>query len=188
LSVRRVVVPRFARQAAASLADRFAESGDLLWISCYRAAVATGRSCRLGGVMAELRTKPTDTDVDAFLATLDPARQEDCRTLVALMHEATGAPPVLWGASIVGFGQYHYRYPTGQEGDWFLVGFSPRRSALTLYIMPGFARYETLMARLGHHTTGKSCLYLKRLSDVHADVLRELVFASVAQLRATYPD
>lgn len=138
--------------------------------------------------MAELETKPTEADVDAFLATLDPPRQEDCRTLVALMHEVTGAPPVLWGPSIVGFGRYHYRYPTGQEGDWFLVGFSPRKKALTLYIMPGFAGYETLMARLGRHTTGQSCLYLKRLSDVDADVLREVVSASVSHLRVSYPD
>ena len=138
--------------------------------------------------MAELKTKPTVTDVEAFLATLDPARQQDCRTLVALMRAATGAPPVLWGTSIVGFGQYHYRYPTGQEGDWFLVGFSPRKTALTLYIMPGFERYASLLTKLGRHTTGKSCLYLKRLSDVDTDVLRELVSASVAQLRVSYPD
>ena len=138
--------------------------------------------------MSELKTKSTDADVEAFLTTLDATRQQDCRTLVALLSEVTGALPVLWGPSIVGFGRYHYRYPTGQEGDWFLVGFSPRKTALTLYVTAGFAHYESLLAKLGRHTTGKSCLYLKRLSDVDADVLRELVSASVAQLRASYPD
>ena len=93
----------------------------------------------------------------------------------------------MWGPGIVGFGQYHYRYESGREGDWFLTGFSPRKANLTLYIMAGFERYEDLMSRLGPHKTGKSCLYVKRLPDLDKGVLRELVEASVAHMRRTHP-
>lgn len=129
------------------------------------------------------KTQATDADVEKFLAAIpDPARREDCQRVRALMEAATGAPARLWGPSIVGFGVYHYRYESGREGDWMVTGFSPRKNDLTLYIMPGFANYETLMARLGKHKTGKSCLYLKRLADVDMAVLETLVRESVAAM------
>lgn len=138
-------------------------------------------------VATEAKTKPGAGSVDGFLATQDPARQADCHTLVDLMRASTGCDPVLWGPAIVGFDTYTYRYESGREGDWPIVGFSPRKQALTLYIMPGFDAYEPLLARLGKFSTGKSCLYLKRLSDVDMDVLRQLVDESVAAMRARYP-
>ena len=98
------------------------------------------------------------------------------------MEEVTGEKAVMWGDSIVGFGTYHYVYASGREGDWPVTGFAPRKQALTLYIMSGFDQYDELLARLGKHSTGKSCLYIKRLSDVDVDVLRELVAESVAHM------
>lgn len=131
----------------------------------------------------ENKTRETDASVDAFLAGIaDPQRREDCQRVRALMEAATGAPARMWGPAIVGFGVYHYRYESGREGDWMVTGFSPRKNDLTLYIMPGFARYETLMAKLGKHKTGKSCLYLKRLADVDMAVLDQLVRESVAAM------
>lgn len=138
---------------------------------------------------SENKTQPTRADVDAFLdAIADPQRREDCRKVRALMEDATGAPAQMWGPTIVGFGRYHYRYASGREGDWMLIGFSPRRNDLTLYIMPGFDRYESLMARLGKHKTGKSCLYLKRLADVDMAVLEQLVRESVAAMASRRTD
>jgi hypothetical protein len=136
--------------------------------------------------MTTLKTTPTTASVDAFLAGIAPERQEDCRALVRMMTKASGAEPRMWGPSIVGFGSYHYAYESGREGDWMLIGFSPRKSDLTLYIMSGFTRYAELMARLGKHRTGKSCLYLKRLSDVDTGVLQELMNESVRAMRARY--
>ncbi len=129
--------------------------------------------------MAELKTKANDGDVEAFLASVaDPQRREDAKVVCALMREITKEPPRMWGDSIVGFGEYRYRYATGREGDWLAVGFSPRKQNLTLYIMDGFGGYDELLSRLGKHATGKSCLYLKRLSDVDTRVLRELIKTS----------
>ena len=129
------------------------------------------------------KTQATTADVEAFLAAIpDAARREDCLRIKALMEAATGAPARMWGPAIVGFGVYHYRYESGREGDWMVTGFSPRKNDLTLYIMPGFDRYEALMARLGKHKTGKSCLYLKRLADVDMAVLETLVHESVAAM------
>lgn len=126
------------------------------------------------------KTQATTADVDAFLdGVADAQRREDCRRVRALMEAATGAPAVMWGPSIVGFGRYHYRYESGREGEWMVTGFSPRKNDLTLYIMPGFERYEALMAKLGKHKTGKSCLYLKRLADVDMAALEQLVRESV---------
>jgi hypothetical protein len=130
--------------------------------------------------MAELKTKPTQVDVLDFLGKLsDDQRRNDCLVVLELMKAATGADPRMWGASIVGFGRYQYRYESGRTGEWPVIGFSPRKNDLTLYIMPGFDRYESLLARLGKHKTGKSCLYLKRLSDVDLVVLKELIEESV---------
>ncbi len=134
--------------------------------------------------MADAKTKANDGDVEAFLASVEnERRREDCRTVMTMMREVTGEEPRLWGDSIIGFGSYHYVYASGREGDWPLTGVSPRKQSLTLYIMPGFDRYESLMARLGKHRTGKSCLYVNRLDDVDPEVLRELVESSVAYMR-----
>lgn len=98
------------------------------------------------------------------------------------MQEVTGAEPRLWGSSIVGFGDYHYKYESGREGDWFVTGFSPRKQNLTLYIMAGFDNYDQLLSRLGKYKTGKSCLYINKLDDVDLDVLKELVAQSAAHM------
>jgi hypothetical protein len=131
--------------------------------------------------MADPKTVRTGASVGDFLAAVpDPKRRADAQTLCALMAEATGVQPEMWGSGIVGFGSYHYRYATGREGDWPAVGLSPRRSALTIYVSAGFDDAE--LSRLGPHTTGKSCLYIKRLSDVDAGVLRELIAAAFRRL------
>lgn len=135
--------------------------------------------------MAELKTQKNDASVTEFLNGVDEKRREDCFTLVELMEEVTGEPAQMWGTAIVGFGSYHYKYASGQEGDWPLVGFSPRKQNLTLYLMSGFDQYDELLAKLGKHSTGKSCLYVKRLADVDRDVLRRLVQASVEHMQAT---
>lgn len=137
--------------------------------------------------MTGQKTKKTGQSVSAFLNAIDdPARRRDAKAVAKLMREITGEKPALWGPSMVGYGSYHYRYASGREGDWFLTGFSPRKRALTLYIMAGFDRYETLMKELGTYKTGKSCLYLKSLDDVDRDVLRTLITESVDYLRQTY--
>lgn len=137
--------------------------------------------------MAEPKTKPTGVSVVAFLKTVpDDERRKDCQALVKLMKQASGAPAKMWGPSIVGFGTYHYVYASGREGDWPLVGFSPRKQDLTLYIMAGVERFPDLMKKLGKHKTGVSCLYLKRLSDVDLKVLEKLVKESVRQTKRAY--
>ena len=137
--------------------------------------------------MASNKTQPTDASVEAFLDTVeDPGRRADCAALVRLMREVTGHEPRMWGASMVGFGSYHYRYESGREGDFFLAGFSPRKRDLSVYVMAGLERFPELLARLGKHRTGKSCLYLKRLGDVDPDVLRTLIRESVAHVRLTH--
>lgn len=126
------------------------------------------------------KTTVTDGSVEAFLAGIaDPQKQQDCRTVAAIMAKATSEGPRMWGPSMVGFGQYHYVYESGREGDWFVTGFAPRAANLTLYIMDGFPKYAELLAKLGKHTTGKSCLYIKRLSDIDLKVLEQLITASV---------
>ena len=134
--------------------------------------------------MAALKTRPTDADVAVFLeAVPDARRRDEAKTVCRLLQEVTGEEPVLWGTSIVGFGSVHLRYASGRELDWPVVGFSPRKAATTLYLMEGFEDRADLMGRLGPHSTGKSCLYLKRLSDVDLDVLRELVAESVRAVK-----
>lgn len=133
--------------------------------------------------MAEPKTKATKASVAAFLAAIpDEQRRKDCKAVAKLMQEATGEKPVLWGASIVGFGAYRYEYASGGTGDWPVVAFSPRKNDLTLYLMAGFERHADLMAKLGRHRTGKSCLYLRQLADVDIAVLKELVGLSVAAM------
>lgn len=137
--------------------------------------------------MSTPKTRPTNASVTAFLGSLEDAdKRRDARRLLALMREETGERARIWGESIVGFGSYHYEYASGREGDWPLTGFSPRKRNLAIYIMPGFAPYAALMARLGTFDTGKSCLYVKRLEDVSENVLRRLVRRSVADMRKLY--
>ena len=137
--------------------------------------------------MTENKTKESDASVDAFLdAVENDERRTDCKTLLNLMAEVTGSEPRMWGSSMIGFGSYHYRYASGREGDWFITGFSPRKKALTLYIMPGFDGYDELMGRLGKYTSGKACIYVRRLDDIDLEVVKEMVLASVLHMRAQY--
>lgn len=136
-----------------------------------------------------MKTRPTAASVADFIGTVaDAEKREDARAVATLMAEITGAPARIWGTSIVGFGRYRYRYASGREGEFFETGFSPRKRALTLYIMPGFGEYGGLLERLGRHSLGKSCLYIRRLADIDLKVLRELVRLSVQAIREKYPD
>lgn len=137
--------------------------------------------------MAEAKTKPTAQSMADFLAGVtDEERRKDCERVAAVMQEVTGEPPVMWG-SIVGFGTYNYKYASGRTGDWPLTAFSPRKKDLTIYIMPGVEEFPDLGAKLGKYSNGKSCLYVKKLSDVDMDVLRDLIARGVAHMRKLYP-
>lgn len=134
------------------------------------------------------KTLPTAASVDDFIAAVEsPGRRADAQTLLGLMRELTGEPGQMWGPSIVGFGSYHYVYASGRAGDWPRIGFSPRKANLVLYIMPGFAGYTELLAQLGPHRTGSSCLYLNRLAQLDVGVLRELIAAAWADMARRYP-
>ncbi|MBT8296829.1 MAG: DUF1801 domain-containing protein [Maribacter sp.] len=129
--------------------------------------------------MTQNKTRPTAVAVTSFLDSVeDEIQRQDSIKLVELMKEITGEDPVMWGPSIIGFGSYHYKYDSGREGDMLLTGFSPRKQNLSLYIMAGFSNYGSLMQKLGKYKTGKSCLYIKRLSEINIDVLKELIKAS----------
>jgi hypothetical protein len=131
-------------------------------------------------MMSEVKTTQNDASVTAFLdSILDEKRRKDSYTVLDLMKKATGLEPKIWGDAIVGFGSQHYQYASGREGDMPLTGFSPRKQALTLYIMGGFDQYLSLLERLGKYKLGKACLYIKRLSDIDLDVLAELVAQSI---------
>lgn len=137
--------------------------------------------------MSELKTKVNDTSVAAFIDSVDDEDQRaDARALVDMMRDATGAEPKMWGSSIVGFGSYHYRYDSGREGDWMMCGFSPRKGKMSLYIMPGLEKYARFLEKLGKHSTGKSCLYVRKLDDVDREVLRRLIETAVRDMRAKY--
>ncbi|WP_158792152.1 DUF1801 domain-containing protein [Granulicella sp. L60] len=139
--------------------------------------------------MADNKTKPTAMSVPAFLDTcLDETRRTDAKTLAKLMQKVTGKKPAMWGPSIVGFDRYHYTYESGREGDMLIVGFSPRKAANVLYGTIGFDGAEVLLAKLGKHTTGKGCLYIKKLADVDMKVLETLVGKAVASTRERYPE
>ena len=121
-------------------------------------------------------TQPGSADVDAYLASVEPVgRREDAERILAMMREITGAEPVMWGASMVGFGRQPYQTADGKQREWFALGLAPRKAALTLYGLTYYGSNSTLLESLGKHTTGKGCLYVKRLTDVDLDVLRELV-------------
>ena len=137
--------------------------------------------------MAKLKTRPSEVDPRAFVEAVEhPKRREDGLVLLDLMQEITGEKPQMWGPSIIGFGSYHYVYDSGREGDWMLTGFSPRKSAMTLYIMGGYKEHESLMKKLGKHKTGKSCLYINKLEDVDMAVLKRLIKQSTAYIQKKY--
>lgn len=137
--------------------------------------------------MAENKTQPTKASVASFINSIDSIEmRRDVKKVAAMMRDATGSRARMWGANIVGYGQYHYKYDSGREGDFMITGFSPRKQALTLYVIPGFKHFESLMNKLGKYKTGKSCLYIKRLSDVDEKVLQRLIAASVKHMRKKY--
>ncbi len=137
--------------------------------------------------MADNKTKPTKLSVAAFIGAItDPTQRADAKALVKLMQSATGEKPKMWGPSIIGCGSYHYTYDSGREGDMPLIGFSPRKAATVVYVT-GLSDSKALLAKLGKHTTGGGCLYIKKLADVDQQVLQALVAKSVAAIRARHP-
>lgn len=137
--------------------------------------------------MAELKTKPTKVSVKKFLDSIkDERKRDDSFVVMEMMKKITKEEPKMWGPSIVGFGKYHYKYASGHEGDMCITGFSPRKNALTIYILPGFLKYDPLMKKLGKYKTGVSCLYIKKLEDVHMKVLNELITESVKHMKKKY--
>jgi len=137
--------------------------------------------------MSQNKTRPTATSVTSFLEGVeDEIQRQDSYTLLGIMKKITAEEPVMWGPSIIGFGSYHYKYDSGREGDMMLTGFSPRKQNLSVYIMAGFAKYEELLKELGKHKTGKSCLYIKRLSEINMDVLTELIEVSYNHFNHKY--
>ncbi|MDH3589181.1 MAG: DUF1801 domain-containing protein [Gammaproteobacteria bacterium] len=138
--------------------------------------------------MAGMKTKKNALSVSKFLnAIADDQRRKDCKAVTKLMRDITGEEPKMWGAAMVGFGSYHYKYASGREGDYFVSGFSPRKQALTIYIMSGFRSHASLLKKLGKHKTAKSCLYIKKLEDIDMRVLEQLITRSVKHMRDTYP-
>ena len=138
--------------------------------------------------MSELKTKKNTASIETFINKVeDEKKRADCFVVHKMMQEITNDKGAMWGASIVGYGSYHYVYASGREADWMVTGFSPRKQALTLYIMAGFNRYDDLMDKLGKYKTGKSCLYVKSLNDLNLNVLKELITESVKYMKERYP-
>lgn len=136
---------------------------------------------------ANNKTVPTADSVADFLGQIeDPKRKADVEQIAQWMEEISGEQPQMWGTSIVGFGTYHYIYDSGREGDFMKIGLSPRKKSITLYIMPGFEHYAELIEQLGEHKTGKSCLYINKLSDVDHDILKMLIRESYGYMTAKY--
>lgn len=135
------------------------------------------------------KTIVTDVDVYDFIATVDDAqKRQDSLTLIEIMQDITGHPPLMWGPSIIGFDRYHYKYDSGHEGEYCVVGFSPRKNALVLYLLNGYEEAEPQLEKLGKYTIGKSCLYIKRLSDIDLEVLREMIKTSYTKTKQTWPE
>ncbi|HVI69648.1 MAG TPA: DUF1801 domain-containing protein [Magnetospirillaceae bacterium] len=126
----------------------------------------------------ENKTKPTSVSVAEFIASVPDPKRADAERLLTIMKEISGEPAVMWGPTMIGFGQYHYKYASGREGDYFAAGFAPRKAALTIYLLEGMNANKNLLQKLGPHKTGKGCLYIKRLSDIDESVLRELIVKS----------
>lgn len=138
--------------------------------------------------MSENKTKPTELSPAEFIASVEhDQRRADAETLLGLFQEITGWTPKMWGPSMIGFGEYHYKYESGREGDFLATGFSPRKTSLSIYVMPGYHDYTDILARLGKHKIGKSCLYVNRLADIDLDVLRELIATGLRDLAKKYP-
>ncbi len=139
--------------------------------------------------MAELKTKPTDASVEDFIDSVESeTKRDDCRELLKLIGKITGEKPKMWGDSIVGFGDYHYKYKTGREGDWFLSGFSPRKQSMTIYMMGGYEGSEDLLPKLGKHKTSVGCLYVNKLADIDLQILEKLVKNSIKLLKTRYKE
>lgn len=139
--------------------------------------------------MAKSKNKTTENEnsVVDFLESIElEQRKNDAFQLLEILHELLPETPKMWGTSIIGYGNYHYKYESGREGDFMKVGFSPRKTSLTLYIMPGFERYEQLLTQLGKHKTGKSCLYIKKLAEVDLEILKEMVKSSYDYMTEKY--
>jgi len=135
------------------------------------------------------KTQKTKASVGEYLMQVEnEEKRVDCFKIKEMMERITGTTAQMWGTAIIGFGTYHYRYESGREGDFMRVGFAPRKSNIVLYIMAGFSDYETLLAKLGKHRTGKSCLYIKQLSDIDESTLEEIVTRSVAYMAQKYPE
>lgn len=137
--------------------------------------------------MKQNKTQKTNESVELFLSSVsDKQKQTDSYTLIDMMGKITKVSPHLWGKTIIGFGEYHYRYKSGREGDWFLTGFSPRKQALTLYLMCDLSHDGLDFSGLGKYKKGKGCLYIKRLSDVSIEVLQRLIYQSIEIIKRTY--
>lgn len=137
----------------------------------------------------ENKTTANDNDVDSFIAAVTDERQrDDALQIIGMMQRLTGHPPKMWGPSIIGFGSYHYKYDSGREGDMCRIGFSPRKGKTVLYIVDGFEGHGALLEKLGKFKTGKSCLYLKKLSDVDEAVLEQLIVGSMEWMAGKYPE
>ncbi|WP_133485847.1 DUF1801 domain-containing protein [Aliiroseovarius marinus] len=138
--------------------------------------------------MSQNKTVPTDQSVQSFITAVEPAaKRDDAQVLDRLFREVTGFQPIMWGPSIIGYGQYHYVYDSGRQGDFLATGFSPRKTRHSIYIMPGYADFGDILARLGKHKMGKSCLYVNKLADIDLDVLAELIRAGLADLNQIWP-
>lgn len=139
--------------------------------------------------MADIKTKQTEQSVESFLKKVaDEKVKEDCFAIIKLMKKVTGMKPVMWGTSIIGFGKYHYKYESGHEGDICLVGFSPRKQNIALYVKAGIEGQDVLLKKLGKHKAAKGCLYIKRLEDVDINVLGDIIKGTVSYLKKKYPD
>ena len=139
--------------------------------------------------MSEAKTKATSMNVKDFLNAIeDVQKRKDAFVVLKMMEEVTGKKAVIWGTSIVGFDSYHYKYASGREGDWPIIGFSPRKTMLTVYIMPGFKPYKDKLKKLGKHKLGKSCLYIRKLADIDLGILEEIITDRVQRMRAKQED
>jgi hypothetical protein len=138
---------------------------------------------------AENKTKPTEVSVRDFVSAIEPERRRnDAQELLTVFASVTGLQPKLWGPSLIGYGTYHYKYESGREGDFFMSGFSPRKTSLVIYTMPGYGDHDALLLKLGKHKLGKSCLYINKLADVKMDVLQEIISEGFETMKAKYPD
>ncbi|WP_068545466.1 DUF1801 domain-containing protein [Thalassotalea crassostreae] len=137
--------------------------------------------------MAENKTQITNVDVDDFIASVEHSqKQSDAKDLNVIFSEITGHRAKMWGAAIIGYGEYHYKYDSGREGDFLMTGFSPRKQNISLYIMMGFSKFDDLLSKLGKHKLGKSCLYINKLADIDEKILKEIIRLSFEQMKEKY--